>query len=241
MNANDLKGSILAANDAVDPAVEVDHRLVDETVSALGAVFRKMDEAMDEMGDRLLDELFGGDPFLYEKTHRQSPALKKVYKSCGSMSFSVSYSYVYHALKLAAFRRRLPRNATFNKLSSRHRIELARLGSPDKAESFAKRVMLQQMHVNDVTLMVAEARGRKYIEKLPFPLEQLQFANDLAEATAIANDLKPEDFVRMKPSEREALMASMNDVHERSREMMPLLLETLEERRHRRQTRGGAK
>ena len=153
-------------------AEKIDRELVERAVSHIRDVLAKtVTRGTDEVGAYLLQAFYDDDPELYfSASPNKHASLRLLIERCESMDFPVSRTFLANALRLAAVSKELPREATFRRLPSSHRVELLRLKVPENVERLASKALSGKLSVQKLRALIqkevertsADAdRGRK--------------------------------------------------------------------------------
>jgi hypothetical protein len=152
-------------------AEKADKALVDKAVAHIRDVVGKtVARGLDDVGSYLLREFYDDDPELYRSASPTKHAsLSLLIERCESMDLPVSRTFLANALRVAAVQKRLPRGATFRQLPPSHRVELVRVGEPEKIEQLASKAVDGKLSVQKLRTLVQKEqektkgpeRGRK--------------------------------------------------------------------------------
>ena len=168
MVANKVKSEIVVHESEVvevalpASAASEDEKLVDGVVEKIQTILADtLVRGMDEVGKLLLREFFEDNPALYTSTsHAKHASLRLLLKRCETMDLPVRRTFLANSLQMAVFTRGLPENATFSSLPPSHRVELMRLGSPDRAEVIAVTAVEKKMTVQRIREVVRNEREK---------------------------------------------------------------------------------
>ncbi len=142
-------------------ALMEDEEMIEGAVAHLrpmleGAVTR----AIDEVGDFLFQWFFAKSFDRYCNTHEGHVSLDAVLTFCGSVELWVSRTYLYNALRLAAYRGRLAEvGQDYHQLSPSHRIEVLRLDSDTDIAEISKKAFQEGFTVLEVRRAVSAKLG----------------------------------------------------------------------------------
>ncbi len=142
-------------------ALMEDEEMIEGAVAHLrptieGAVTR----AIDEVGDFLFQWFFASSFERYRNTHEGHVSLDAVLAFCGSVELWVGRTYLYNALRLAAFRGRLAEvGPEYHQLSPSHRIEVLRLDSDADIAEISNRAFREGFTVLEVRKAVSAKLG----------------------------------------------------------------------------------
>jgi hypothetical protein len=152
-------------------AEKADKALVDRAISHIRDVVAKtVARGLDDVGSYLLREFYNDDPELYRSASPTKHAsLSLLIQRCESLELPVSRTFLANALRVAAVQKQLPRGATFRRLPPSHRVELVRVGEPERIEQLASKAVDGKLSVQKLRTLVQKeqdkgksvARGRK--------------------------------------------------------------------------------
>lgn len=113
-----------------------------------------------EIGNYLLDELYGGDAERATARRSKHLTLRQLAQRCATLHLAISKTLLFNGLRVAATDRLLPDATAFRSLSVSHRIELVRLPL-ELIERIAQEARDEQMTVRELRQVVAEHVGRR--------------------------------------------------------------------------------
>jgi hypothetical protein len=109
----------------------------------------------------LLREFYDDDPELYRSTSPMKHAsLSLLIERCESLELPVSRTFLANALRVAAVQKQLPRGAMFRSLPPSHRVELVRVGEPDKIERLASKAIGGRLSVQKLRTLVQREQDK---------------------------------------------------------------------------------
>lgn len=143
-------------------ATSSDAALVDRVVVEIQGILSKtVARGMDEVGRVLLREFYDDNPENYRSQNPTKHAsLRLLLDRCESMELPVRKTFLANALLMAVFGKQLPDRSQFLQLPPSHRVELLRLGSAEKAESFAATAVEKKMTVKKIRDVVRKEREK---------------------------------------------------------------------------------
>lgn len=152
-------------------AERADEALVDRAVVHIRSVVEKtVARGLDDVGTYLLREFYDDDPELYRSSSPAKHAsLALLLDRCESLELPVHRTFLANALRVVSVQRQLPRSASFRQLPPSHRVELVRVGEPEKIEQLASQAVEEKLSVQKLRTLVQReqdkakepGRGRK--------------------------------------------------------------------------------
>lgn len=143
-------------------AIKADLALVERATDQIRIILAKtVGRAMDEVGQYLLREFYDNNPdAYYSKSHSKHASLALLAQRCQTMELPVRQTFLANALQIAIFSRQLPASSPFMSLPPSHRVELLKVGSPERADALAAKAIESRMSVKKLRDAVRKEREK---------------------------------------------------------------------------------
>lgn len=220
--------AIVAATPLVMSTEEPDERLVDQAVEDLQAILAEtVSRGMEQIGTYLLDAFYSGSPDAYlSTTPSKHASLNLLMQRCETLELPIRRTALSNALRVAAFSRSLPKGAQFNKLPPSHRVELVRVGDPERVEAIAARAVDEDLSVAKVRELVREEQPKPKTgrPRTPPALKMLDACvRQLTNTETRRLALKKSDVKEMDDEDRAEARARLDTLKRRIEAMEKLL------------------